>query len=598
MTGRLLILFSAFLIAGAACRSATAQEPKAIATQAWDLKSHATIHCVGLEWTITGDANHNATCLADYRKAGDSAWKKAMPLLRCDARLANCFAGSIFNLEPGSDYEIRLQLNDPDGGSRTGTLRIGTRPVPTITPGGRAFHVAPGNGGGDGSARAPFLGIPAAERAAQPGDVFLLRGGDYGVVRLSRDGAPGKPIAWKSAGEGAAILRGISPASWVWLEGLVFRQKAGVALQCDRFLKNDQTTCLAAVGRRPSHVVITRCRFSGFHYTMDLKTCSEFYIADNIIQGDNDPVTGGLAGEGIELNKTSGHIVAHNRISRTADCISYPGGDVDIYGNDLQDSSDDGIETDGGRANVRVWGNRITNAANNVFTFQPMSRGPWFFIRNQVVITHGKIWKFAANMGQKTNVDDRFVVLHNTFVFPNNASEFAQCLLNAYSRNNLYIATGDDSYIFRAAWNRKGGPGRTFTPDWMTDVDYDGFDWVGKPTPFVWDGKAYGDLASFAKALGIEKGGLRVKKEEIFENWAAPSAEVGSPPVNLVLKAGSAAVDAGDLVPNINDNFAGNAPDLGALELGRPLPHYGPRCPVPGDTAPHNRSALQPVSAR
>lgn len=65
--------------------------------------------------------------------------------------------------------------------------------------------------------------------------------------------------------------------------------------------------------------------------------------------------------------------------------------------------------------------------------FDKMSRGPWFFIRNQVVITRGKIWKFAANMGQHTNVDDRFVVLHNTFVFPNNASEFAQCLLNAYS---------------------------------------------------------------------------------------------------------------------------------------------------------------------
>lgn len=132
----------------------------------------------------------------------------------------------------------------------------------------------------------------------------------------------------------------------------------------------------------------------------------------------------------------------------------------------------------------------------------------------------------------------------------------------------------------------------------MTDVDYDGFDWAGKSTPFVWDGKPYADLASFAKALGIEKRGVRVKKEDIFENWAAPSAEVGSPPVNLVLKAGAVAVDAGDLVPTVNDDFAGNAPDLGALEFGRPLPHYGPRYSVPSDTAPGNRSALQPAPAR
>ena len=31
------------------------------------------------------------------------------------------------------------------------------------------------------------------------------------------------------------------------------------------------------------------------------------------------------------------------------------------------------------------------------------------------------------------------------------------------------------------------------------------------------------------------------------------------------------------MLPNINDGFTGNAPDLGALEVGQPLPHYGPR---------------------
>jgi len=27
----------------------------------------------------------------------------------------------------------------------------------------------------------------------------------------------------------------------------------------------------------------------------------------------------------------------------------------------------------------------------------------------------------------------------------------------------------------------------------------------------------------------------------------------------------------------VNDDFTGRAPDLGAYELGRPLPNYGPR---------------------
>jgi hypothetical protein len=43
------------------------------------------------------------------------------------------------------------------------------------------------------------------------------------------------------------------------------------------------------------------------------------------------------------------------------------------------------------------------------------------------------------------------------------------------------------------------------------------------------------------------------------------------------IKPGSAAIDRGVVLPNVSDRFAGNAPDLGALELGDAPPHYGPR---------------------
>ena len=43
------------------------------------------------------------------------------------------------------------------------------------------------------------------------------------------------------------------------------------------------------------------------------------------------------------------------------------------------------------------------------------------------------------------------------------------------------------------------------------------------------------------------------------------------------LKPGSAAVDRGIALPNITDGFTGQAPDLGALEVGQPMPVYGPR---------------------
>ena len=43
------------------------------------------------------------------------------------------------------------------------------------------------------------------------------------------------------------------------------------------------------------------------------------------------------------------------------------------------------------------------------------------------------------------------------------------------------------------------------------------------------------------------------------------------------LRSGSAAVDAGARLPDINDDFTGRTPDLGAYEAGFPVPHYGPR---------------------
>ena len=47
--------------------------------------------------------------------------------------------------------------------------------------------------------------------------------------------------------------------------------------------------------------------------------------------------------------------------------------------------------------------------------------------------------------------------------------------------------------------------------------------------------------------------------------------------LELVVSLLLAAVDAGVALPTVNDDFSGRAPDLGALEVGRPAPHYGPR---------------------
>jgi hypothetical protein len=117
-----------------------------------------------------------------------------------------------------------------------------------------------------------------------------------------------------------------------------------------------------------------------------------------------------------------------------------------------------------------------------------------------------------------------------------------------------------------------------YKPTWMTDVDYDGFDWGDSSQAFRWENnKRFPDIQAFSKAVGIEQHGVRVRKEDTFENWKIPAEPRRVKPLHLALKPGSNAVDKGVVVPNIVSDFVGNAPDLGAYESGKPLPHYGPR---------------------
>ena len=64
----------------------------------------------------------------------------------------------------------------------------------------------------------------------------------------------------------------------------------------------------------------------------------------------------------------------------------------------------------------------------------------------------------------------------------------------------------------------------------------------------------------------------------VFDNVAFPDPAIPERPVpDLRIRAGSAAMDGGEALPNINDGYRGKAPDLGAYEAGQKLRVYGPR---------------------
>jgi hypothetical protein len=543
--------------------------PGPAATAPGELQSYATIHSLGVEWNLTGDSNHNATCRAEFRARGTRAWKPALPLCRVDYygwygdtkadRAYNMLAGSILFLEPDTTYDVKLDIADPDGGSTSRTLEVRTRPLPRLAARAKSYHVVPGAGGGDGSAQKPFQGLAAAQAAAQPGEVVLLHKGDYGGFAFDKSGAPWRYLAWKAAGDGEVLFSHIDvPASHVWLEGLTLRRGA-------------DSEGLRARGS-PADVVVSRNTFTGFHYSVHLTAGSEgWYIADNTISGDNDPASGSIDGEGIELQHSRGHTVCYNSITRTADGVSYCQRNCDIFGNDIFDVSDDGLEPDYGYANNRMWANRITNVHNNALSFQPMYCGPWYFIRNQVI---------GGNMSFKFRVQDRFLLANNTFVNWGSIGNRMHHVLTSLSRNNLYILAGGNGPVWVAydCNEPQYCLPNNYQPTWMTDVDYDGFDWGTARNAFRWENnKLFPDVAAFAQAVGIERHGLRVDKEKIFANWTIPAALARVAPQDLTLKTGSNAIDAGAALPNISGDFSGKAPDLGAHEYGKPMSRYGPR---------------------
>src|SRR5665647_679511 len=66
------------------CGATLAQQTNGTAPGA--VRNYSTIHSIGIEWDIEGDANHNAACAVEYRQEGRTEWSKAMPLLRIDYR--------------------------------------------------------------------------------------------------------------------------------------------------------------------------------------------------------------------------------------------------------------------------------------------------------------------------------------------------------------------------------------------------------------------------------------------------------------------------------------------------------------------------------
>src|SRR4026209_1451285 len=66
-------------------------------------------------------------------------------IMRAPYTVPDRFAGSILDLQPDTEYEVRLTMKDPDGVSGTSVqnVKVRTRAEPKAAAGGRTIHVYP-----------------------------------------------------------------------------------------------------------------------------------------------------------------------------------------------------------------------------------------------------------------------------------------------------------------------------------------------------------------------------------------------------------------------------------------------------------------------
>jgi hypothetical protein len=440
----------------------------------------------------------------------------------------NKHSGSIFHLKPDTEYEIKLRLEDPDGGSGEKKMTARTRPVPRIGKGAEIIEIAPGN---------------------------------YDTLK-TKSGTKEHLVVYRCS-NGIATYKHIDIKNneWVFIHNLHVKNlsKNGIGIRM-----NGAENC-----------AVSGCVIDAVYgivaYLPGAVNC---YISDNVITGTS-PWTpeamgahGKNIGEGIQITGP-GNVICYNKVTGFRDCIStmedqhvFNQTCIDIYNNDIYSGADDGIEADFCFANCRIYDNRLTNCYVGLSS-QPGLGGPTYFIRNAMYnIVHGAFKLHRFSQGD--------VVLHNTVIKVGTGLGGNMPMDYAYFRNNLAIGgpTGGVNWGDYGAGNPFAADIKD--PGTHSSFDYDAVGVYEVPYVALIGGKPFSE---------IEKHGTgHITLEETFQNVAFPNPPVPERAVpDLRPRPGSKVINAAERIPNVNDDFSGKAPDCGAYEAGQELPHYGPR---------------------
>ena len=558
------------LIALAAFCAAAAGAPKAV----------ATFHSIGLYWSPEGGGEGNAARV-QFREAKGS-WRPGLDLW-FDAR-NNEYRGSIVELKPDTEYEIRLTL---DGKSESVKAKTWSEKFPVK----RTVQVKPGT---------THLVIEATESGDEDGYVVFTGG------TIDQKDVPGEDFLKDNCvvirqGTHHVIVRGLKlqncKRSGVFIERqgqpVVDAQTHDIVIEGNEIAGWGAYDSSKPERQQPQNDAAVQCSY--YRETEDRKRPDRIIVQNNTMRDPRHTATPWQrtgaprkhpeGPQGVLFVKCgTNHVIRYNDIyskngkwfmdgiggAENFSAQGFPFADSDIYGNKISQVYDDGIEAEGANRNVRIWRNYFSEvfvAIGNAAT----ATGPLYVWRNvsdrMSNVYHpdgdpdaelrGPFIKAGSN--HATYNGGRAYYFHNTILQPpgkrfgggagwgiyNSGGK----LTNFVSRNNVWhihkevIIHGQPKFYAISA-NEQGA-----------DADFD----------------LHNGSLNRAGSSAERRGWMSAP---LYASSGKNYPDLGAQPGNFQLRRGSPGYGAAEPIPNFNDGF-GARPDVGAHQSGQPPMRFG-----------------------
>jgi hypothetical protein len=545
----------------------------------------ATPEQIGLYLPTTRAFSFATRIAVRYRRSGESTWIDAHPLARIRPDFSepgpvgpvDAFAGSIFDLQPGTTYDLELRVDEPGQPQQMFLTAASTRALPAAAAAPNKFATP-----------ATLVSMLAA---LNPGDVLELAVGTYSNLglQITRSGTADNPIVIRGASKTGTVLSSpsrvlqILGAAHVVIENLTL-QGSGVNSGT-----NASSRGIEFWNGAPGQTCFTFRDLIISGVDVGIKaydTVREVLIYRCVITGNN-PWTQSE----IESNATwnddgvclpgEGNCAFNNTLSGFGDSFAVIQGThsaaVHYYRNLVRMTGDDAFEADYGTRNLSFYDNHISNCAT-LLSIDPVYGGPLYCFRNIAINTmRGPLKLNSTSSG--------FFVYNNTMVRTEGTTGWGWVQFNNGALRNWGFR--NNVLIYR------GTTGRTVAVEstGCDPIDFTHNAWF--PDGSVWwsnTGASYSTVTAAIAGAGQANTtpvfGQSIKRHE-FDR--VTTSDPFATPVSLgathlteitniqipTLAAGSAPKNTGTAIPNITDGYSGAAPDMGAVISGRTLPTYG-----------------------